>query len=156
MSDRTRDLLDQSGNESVQRDVVWGRVTRPMWPMADELSDDELRRRLTELGVKPGPITESTRPLYLSRLRALTSPGGSQNAFNGVHPSPPRSSPSSGPSHANERVLPPRPRPVQVVAAVQQPTSPTHPPPLSTAMTPHSPAASPTVKGEGAQGNPIT
>lgn len=39
---------------------------------AKNLSDEELRRRLEKLGVRPGPITDSTRALYLSKLEHKT------------------------------------------------------------------------------------
>ena len=40
-----------------------------------EISDAELRDRLIKLGEYPGPITDTTRKLYLHKLRALTRSG---------------------------------------------------------------------------------
>ena len=47
--------------------VIGGRIMA-----AKNLSDEELRRRLEKLGVRPGPITDSTRALYLSKLEHKT------------------------------------------------------------------------------------
>ncbi|KAI4903549.1 hypothetical protein NFI96_022907, partial [Prochilodus magdalenae] len=50
------------------------------------LTDRELRRRLVELGERPGPITSQTRPLYIQKLRSL------QNAAATQQPAPDSSS----------------------------------------------------------------
>ncbi|XP_007230841.3 ankyrin repeat and LEM domain-containing protein 1 [Astyanax mexicanus] len=42
------------------------------------LTDRELRRRLVELGERPGPINAQTRPLYIQRLRALQNTSATQ------------------------------------------------------------------------------
>lgn len=39
--------------------------------MASRVSDAELRKRLERHGYHPGPITETTRELYLTKLRSL-------------------------------------------------------------------------------------
>ncbi len=117
-----------------------------MASVTTKLNDEELRARLLKLGLNPGPITDTTRPLYLSKLRALSSSGAALTASNGSHP------PSDGrtrkgwhkgqlpqrkpPAPPQDRVRHPnahvpanpssRPRPVQVVPAVQQLSSPGH------------------------------
>nr|XP_033774295.1 LEM domain-containing protein 2 [Geotrypetes seraphini] len=48
------------------------------------LSDEELRRELRALGFSPGPITDSTRKLYESKLQRLRSEARSQNRSGGV------------------------------------------------------------------------
>lgn len=53
--------------------------------MTCQLSDLELRRTLKELGYTPGPITPSTRDLYLRKLASLRV---SQNGRDGVKTSP--------------------------------------------------------------------
>lgn len=40
--------------------------------MAGKIGDSELRKRLTTLGHTPGPITDSTRALYLRKLESLS------------------------------------------------------------------------------------
>lgn len=56
---------------------------------AKNLSDEELRRRLEKLGVRPGPITDSTRALYLSKLKHKTGNRKKQSheppSGNGAH-----------------------------------------------------------------------
>lgn len=44
----------------------------------NSLSDEELRRRLEKLGVHPGPITDTTRALYFSKLEQETKKNGSK------------------------------------------------------------------------------
>ncbi|XP_072530817.1 uncharacterized protein [Salminus brasiliensis] len=47
-------------------------------PETKGLTDRELRRRLVELGERPGPINAQTRPLYIQRLRALQNTSATQ------------------------------------------------------------------------------
>ena len=62
-----------------------GRLQSGMWAdsyyrmaTAMSLSDEELRRRLEELGVHPGPITDTTRALYFSKLEQEEKKNGSK------------------------------------------------------------------------------
>lgn len=51
------------------------------WDMASgQISDAELRDRLQKLGECPGPITETTRNIYLHKLRTLTGSGAGERA----------------------------------------------------------------------------
>ena len=50
------------------------------------LSDEELRSQLCQLGFNPGPITDTTREVYLGKLKKLTA-----SSHNGT--TNPRSSP---------------------------------------------------------------
>ncbi|KAL7830050.1 hypothetical protein SRHO_G00311770 [Serrasalmus rhombeus] len=47
-------------------------------PETQRLTDRELRRRLVELGERPGPITSQTRPLYVQKLRSLQNTAATQ------------------------------------------------------------------------------
>ncbi|KAL7829183.1 hypothetical protein AOLI_G00300680 [Acnodon oligacanthus] len=62
-------------------------------PETQGLTDRELRRRLVELGERPGPITSQTRPLYVQKLRSLQNTAATQqpsqdgsSAFTGYSP----------------------------------------------------------------------
>ncbi|XP_030077597.1 LEM domain-containing protein 2 isoform X2 [Microcaecilia unicolor] len=50
----------------------------------DALSDEDLRRELRALGFQPGPITDSTRKLYRSKLQRLRNETQSQGSSGGV------------------------------------------------------------------------
>ena len=71
--------------------------------MDTNLSDDELRRRLERLGVKPGPITDTTRPLYLSKLRSLNAASGKKGKARGAVKLEPRSPTCTASSHAQSQ-----------------------------------------------------
>ncbi|KAK6470570.1 LEM domain-containing protein 2-like [Huso huso] len=49
--------------------------------MASTLDDDELRRELKSFGFCPGPISDSTRKLYLNKLKKLGSENCSKSRF---------------------------------------------------------------------------
>ncbi|XP_076864398.1 uncharacterized protein LOC143516584 [Brachyhypopomus gauderio] len=50
------------------------------------LTDQELRRRLVELGEEPGPIGRRTRPLYIQKLRSLQKKSVSQQPAQNSSP----------------------------------------------------------------------
>ncbi|XP_036421482.1 ankyrin repeat and LEM domain-containing protein 1 [Colossoma macropomum] len=47
-------------------------------PETQGLTDRELRRKLVDLGERPGPITSHTRPLYIQKLRSLQNTAATQ------------------------------------------------------------------------------
>lgn len=81
-----------------------GGSSPPASRMAAQPSDEELRKRLVQLGFSPGPITDGTRGLYLNKLKTLSGQGGTTIPRSSPNPKP---SPPSPPGTRGR--MPPRP-----------------------------------------------
>lgn len=129
-------VSDRRGVKSVCTLVAYSQ------PMAKPTpSDAELRSQLEELGFSPGPITDTTRELYLEKLRKLkgeknaqTRPPSTPPATTAAGPTAPVSAPPPQPTTQQAE---PQQNGGQVAAAAELPQTVTHPQP------PHSPAHAP-------------